>query len=81
KGLLNKSVPGKVTINEDAKDIALSMATGGVVSYNGSKVLPPYGMSQEKFTTKVNDALRGLELPANMTGSVTLEPVVNRGGA
>ena len=36
---------------------AIGLATGGVVEYNGSKVVTPYGMNNEAFQAKAKDAL------------------------
>jgi hypothetical protein len=36
---------------------AIGLATGGVVEYNGQKVVTPYGMNNEAFQAKAKDAL------------------------
>ena len=54
---------GKIKQNPDAKpdsDIfkkAFDLATGGVTEHGGSKVFKPYGMADDVFNQKLNNAI------------------------
>ena len=43
--------------NDRLADSALNVATGGVVDYNGHKVIRPYGMSEDDFNARLESEL------------------------
>jgi len=45
-------------IDNDVFDMAVNVATGGVVKYNGLITIPPYGMDEGKFGDKADVAIR-----------------------
>lgn len=46
---------------------AIRFVTGGIVDYNGSKVIPPYGMEADKFTDKARQQIDGLKDKSSLT--------------
>lgn len=55
--LASKQTEVNRTRLKELSKTAIALATGGVVEYNGAKVVTPYGMNNEAFQAKAKDAL------------------------
>ncbi|KAA8560590.1 hypothetical protein FX985_00640 [Pseudomonas extremaustralis] len=72
-------------LNEAVALKAINMATGGIATYAGSKVVKPYGWSDSRFSDSVDSQLQGFakstKIPLGSLERLQLFPVTGREGS
>lgn len=72
-------------LNESVAVKAMDMATGGITSYAGAKVVKPYGWSDSRFSDSVDSQLQGFsestKIPLASLEHLPLFPIPGREGS